>query len=43
MSQEDIDRVNEEIKSSKLYVVFKLVFEILSKPIIALLNRLTKS
>lgn len=43
MSQEDINRVNEAIKANGLYKAFKLVFDILSKPLVDLLNKLTKS
>ncbi|MFB9653912.1 hypothetical protein [Pseudarthrobacter oxydans] len=33
LSQDDINRVNEEIKANGLYKAFKLVFDILSRPL----------
>lgn len=39
LSQEDINRVNDEIKANGLYKAFKLVFDILSRPVMALLNK----
>jgi hypothetical protein len=33
LSQKDINRVNEEIKANGLYKAFKLIFDILSKPL----------
>lgn len=39
LSQDDINRVNEEIKANGAYRWFKVVFDLLSRPVTALLNK----
>lgn len=42
MNMQDANDLNEKIKANSVYKIFKLVFDILSKPLIALLNKLSK-
>ncbi|MET3349053.1 UNVERIFIED_ORG: hypothetical protein ABID57_000722 [Arthrobacter sp. UYEF1] len=40
MSQQDLDELSQAIKDNRAYQITKLVFDILSRPVIALLNKL---
>ncbi|SDP32875.1 hypothetical protein SAMN04487914_10871 [Arthrobacter sp. ok909] len=42
MDMNEASKITEKIKANTVYKAFKLVFDILSKPIIDLLNKLSK-
>ena len=42
MNWNEANELNEKVKANSIYKAFKLAFDILSWPIIALLNRLSK-
>lgn len=39
MNWNEANELNEKVKANTIYKAFKLVFDILSRPVIALLNR----